>query len=380
MPIDPFVGASMIAAGGSLLGGVLGIGGANSSAKKSYKYNRALMAQQQEYARENSATQYARQRELTSDSWLLNKEGMRNAGLNPAFMDGAQNGTANVDQAASPSNGGITVPTPDLSNVVNSGVQNLIAINNAHADNRLKNSQAQLNETKQLTAFQEALADLATKRANAKTAEAKAELDSALLETKKMYEKMSIKNQAFILDNERAMSDIKAFYAPEEYNTHINTLKANLQQAYYSGLIRKKDYESYDKRLSNELLQGQARAALDRAKIMTEGTIQRLNRAKIVTEGTTQALNRANQGLVGQETKNKEQEFNFNQESWSDRLGAIKLSSIPQNLYQKIQLWHKDGTFEKLDGFQQLGYSIYEACSSLGIKPSDAIQLAKLLK
>lgn len=366
MPIDPFVGASMIAAGGSLLGGVLGIGGANSSAKKSYKYNKALMAQQQEYARENSATQYARQRELTSDSWLLNKEGMRNAGLNPAFMDGAQNGTANVDQAASPSNGGVTVPTPDLSNVVNSGVQNLIAINNARADNRLKNSQAQLNETKQLTAFQEALADLATKRANAKTFEAKAELDSALLETKKMYEKMSIKNQAFILDNERAMSDIKAFYAPEEYSTHLNTLKANLQQAYYSGLIRKKDYESYDKRLSNELLQGQARASLDRAKTITEGTIQ--------------GLNRANQGLVGQETKNKEQEFNFNQESWSDRLGAIKLSSVPQNLYHKIQLWHKDGTFEKLDGFQQLGCSIYEACSSLGIKPSDAIQLAKLLK
>ena len=111
-------------------------------------------------------------------------------------------------------------------------------------------------------------------------------------------------------------------------------------------------------------------------KIPTTSTKQ----AKAITEGTVQELNRANTGLVGSQMALNEQEHKFNDESWSDRLGAIKLSSVPQSLYHKIQLWHKDGTFEKLDGFQQLGYSLYEAFSALGVKPSDAIQLAKLLK
>ena len=366
MPVNPFVGASLISGGASLLGGLLGIGASKSSNNFSLRAQRQLMDLQQQYARENSATQYERQRELTADSWLLNKQGMRNAGLNPAFMDGSSNATASAPVTDSPANGSVNVSTPDLSGVVQNGVQNLLAIQNAKADNRLKDSQSALNETKQMTAFSEALADLRIKKANASSAEAKAEIDQSLKELRKQYEGMSLKNQALLLDNERAMSDVKVFYTPQELFTHLQTMKAQLQQSYYSGLISKKDYKSYDKRLSAQLLESSARTNLDRAKAITEGTVQDLNKAQ--------------QGLVGSEKSLKDQEHKFNDESWSDRLGAIKLSSVPQNLYHKIQLWHKDGTFEKLDGFQQLGYSLYEAFSALGVKPSDALQLAKLLK
>lgn len=364
--MDPFIGASLISGGSSLVGGLLGIGGSKSSAKDSYKYQQKLMAQQQEYARENSATQYERQRELTADSWLLNKQGMRNAGLNPAFMDGSSNATSSAPETAAPANGSVNVTTPDLSGVVQNGVQNLIAIQNAKADNRLKDSQSALNETKQMTAFSEALAELRIKKANASSAEVKAEIDNSLKVLREQYEAMSIKNQALLLDNERAMSDVKTFYTPQELFTHLQTMKAQLQQSYYAGLITKKDYESYDKRLTAQLLESSARTNLDRAKAITEGTVQDLNKAQ--------------QGLVVSDKSLKDQEHKFNEESWSDRLGAIKLSSVPQSLYHKIQLWHKDGTFEKLDGFQQLGYSLYEAFSALGVKPSDVIQLAKLLK
>lgn len=366
MPIDPMTSSALISAGSSLLGGVLGIGGSKSAAKDSYKYQAKLMEQQQQYARENSALQYERQREFTADSWMLNKQGMLQAGLNPAFMDGSSNATANAPETASPANGSVNVTTPDLSGVVQNGVQNLLAIQNAKADNRLKDSQAALNETKQMTAFSEALADLRLKKANASSTEAKAEVDQSLKELRKQYEGMSLKNQALLLDNERAMSDVKVFYTPQELFTHLETMKAQLQQALYSGLISKKEYESYDKRLSAQLLESSARTNLDRAKAITEGTVQDLNKANV--------------GLVASEKDLNVQEHKFNSDSWSDRLGAIKLSSVPQNLYHKIQLWHKDGTFEKLDGFQQLGYSLYEAFSALGVKPSDAIQLAKLLK
>lgn len=278
--MDPFIGASLISGGASLVGGLLGIGGSKSSAKDSYKYQQKLMAQQQEYARENSAKQYERQRELTADSWLLNQQGMRNAGLNPAFMDGSSNATASAPETAAPANGSVNVTTPDLSGVVQNGVQNLLAIQNAKADNRLKDSQSALNETKQLTAFSEALADLRIKKANASSSEAKSEIDQSLKELRKQYEGMSLKNQALLLDNERAMSDVKVFYTPQELFTHLQTMKAQLQQSYYAGLINKKEYESYDKRLSAQLLESSARTNLDRAKAITEGTVQDLNRSQ----------------------------------------------------------------------------------------------------
>lgn len=278
--MNPFIGASLISGGASLVGGLLGIGGSKSSSKDSYKYQQKLMAQQQEYARENSATQYERQRELTADSWLLNKQGMRNAGLNPAFMDGSSNATASAPATAAPANGSVNVTTPDLSGVVQNGVQNLLAIQSTKADNRLKDSQSTLNETKQMTAFSEALADLRIKKANASSSEAKAEIDQSLKELRKQYEGMSLKNQALLLDNERAMSDVKVFYTPQELFTHLQTMKAQLQQSYYAGLISKKDYESYDKRLTSQLLESSARTNLDRAKAITEGTVQDLNRSQ----------------------------------------------------------------------------------------------------
>lgn len=280
MPVNPFVGASLISGGASLVGGLLGIGASKSSNGYSFRAQKKLMDLQQQYARENSATQYERQRELTADSWLLNKQGMRNAGLNPAFMDGSSNATASAPETAAPANGSVNVTTPDLSGVVQNGVQNLIAIQNAKADNRLKDSQSALNETKQMTAFSEALADLRIKKANASSSEAKAEIDQSLKELRKQYEGMSLKNQALLLDNERAMSDVKVFYTPQELFAHLQTMKAQLQQSYYAGLINKKEYESYDKRLTAQLLESSARTNLDRAKAITEGTVQDLNRSQ----------------------------------------------------------------------------------------------------
>lgn len=279
--MNPFIGASLISGGASLVGGLLGIGASKSSNGYSFRAQKKLMDLQQQYARENSATQYERQRELTADSWLLNKQGMRNAGLNPAFMDGSSNATASAPETAAPANGSVNVTTPDLSGVVQNGVQNLIAIQNSKADNRLKDSQSALNETKQMTAFSEALADLRIKKANASSAEVKAEIDNSLKDLRKQYEAMSIKNQALLLDNERAMSDVKTFYTPQELFTHLQTMKAQLQQSYYAGLINKKEYESYDKRLSAQLLESSARTNLDRAKALTEGTLQNLNNANV---------------------------------------------------------------------------------------------------
>lgn len=95
-----------------VLGALLGLNGAigaasmglqhgfnRNAANQQYKYQRQLNLQQydlqsqlnqqqQDFARENSLLDYNRTRELTQDSWKLNKLGMMQAGINPAFKDG----------------------------------------------------------------------------------------------------------------------------------------------------------------------------------------------------------------------------------------------------------------------------------------------------
>lgn len=125
-------GAIASAAGGvvsSLING--------NSAKKQFKYQQKLNAQQQEYARENATTAYNRQRDLTSDNPLLQKQGMRNAGMSTAFSDGSSVGAASsVDQAAAP-NAGTAPEIPQVGSLFGQGVQAVASV----ADLAMKRAQ-----------------------------------------------------------------------------------------------------------------------------------------------------------------------------------------------------------------------------------------------
>lgn len=286
-----FAGADIASLGASAIGGFLGLNSAQKAAKAQYKYNSKLMAQQQTYTRQNADIQYQRQRDLTHDSWQLNKSGMRDAGYNPAFVDGSQNATANVDAAAPPSNPSVNVQPYDIGNTVNQGVQNLISIQTAKASARLQNSEAALNETKQMTAFAEQVARLRQLRADASSSEAKAEIDNSLRDIRKQYEALNIKNQALLLDDERNIADIRASYAPQEWYSRVEQLRGEARNSYYTGLLSKKRYESFDKTLQNELLQGKARAALDFANASVAPTQANVN-------NSVARLNNANASLA----------------------------------------------------------------------------------
>lgn len=139
--------------GGAIGSAALGVGGAAASSAFNYKqqsklqqqqfgYQQQLNAQQQQYARENADVQYQRQRDLTADSWLLNKQGMRSAGINPAFVDGSSNATASVDAAAAPSAGSAamgSVSPVDFTSSAVQGIQTLLTgaqINNLNANTK----------------------------------------------------------------------------------------------------------------------------------------------------------------------------------------------------------------------------------------------------
>lgn len=108
--------------------------------------NERLMGIQYMYGQKAAEQAYNRQRELTHDSWSLNKQGMVDAGINPAFVDGASNNVASVQAADVPSNS--TVNAPDYSSALSQGVQYLLNSSQIQADNRLKNAQARSQEIK----------------------------------------------------------------------------------------------------------------------------------------------------------------------------------------------------------------------------------------
>lgn len=121
------------------------VGGLLSGAQ-SMRNNEKLMGIQYMYGQKAAEQAYNRQRELTKDSWLLNKQGMVSAGINPAFVDGASNNVASVQSADVPSNP--TVNAPDYGAALSQGVQNLLTSTQIQADNRLKNAQARNQEIK----------------------------------------------------------------------------------------------------------------------------------------------------------------------------------------------------------------------------------------
>lgn len=146
--VSPLIGAGLNVASG-LIGSLTG------GAHRQYKYQKKLMALQNQYNVQNATTAYDRSRQLTLDSAMLDKLGKQQAGINPAF---GQNG--NVANAASaPQADGVSVPSPPdvsasssaLSIGINNAVQNLIGVATAKANIRKLTSEAEGNEIDNLT-------------------------------------------------------------------------------------------------------------------------------------------------------------------------------------------------------------------------------------
>lgn len=88
-------------AGVGLLSALGGAVGSFAGGAMDYKYQKKLMARQNQYNKENAAIAYGRQRELTEDQAYLSQLGKLKAGVNTAFgTDGNVTSSANVDQAS----------------------------------------------------------------------------------------------------------------------------------------------------------------------------------------------------------------------------------------------------------------------------------------
>lgn len=122
------------------------IGALTNSSRRQYKYQKKLMALQNNYNVQNASTAYERSRQLTQDAPMLEKQGKSNAGINTAF--GQDGNIANASSA--PQAEGVSVPTPPDVNTpfslllsgVNNAVNQLISAATARANVRKLNSEA----------------------------------------------------------------------------------------------------------------------------------------------------------------------------------------------------------------------------------------------
>lgn len=108
--MDPLIGAGLITAGTSLI---------NSFAGTSSSANLNLVNRR--WQEKMSKLAYERQRELTQDQAYLQKQGLINAGISPAAMNGYTGGTASI------SSSGVQSPTqPEYTPFDASGIVNLV--------------------------------------------------------------------------------------------------------------------------------------------------------------------------------------------------------------------------------------------------------------
>ena len=135
--------SSVVGAFGGVSSLIFGGSKQREQARYQMRLQQELNEQQQQYARENAATAYNRQRQLTQDTALLQKTGQQRAGLSTAGDFGGS--AASVSPIAPPSAGSApSLPDPNASMLA--GIQAIQASANSLVQNRTAQAQAEGQE------------------------------------------------------------------------------------------------------------------------------------------------------------------------------------------------------------------------------------------
>lgn len=240
-------GASAASSAVGAVGGVASLLFGGSQQRKQARYQMRLQqqlnAQQQQYARENAATAYQRQRDLSRDTALLQKTGQQQAGLSTAGDFGGS--AASVSPIAPPSAGSApSLPDPNASMLA--GIQAIQASANSLVQNRTAQAQAEGLELQN---------DIMRKSLPQKVAGAQGEGMTKYAEGKKATATLptdvqQAKDEAKIKNNDLWKSENDAAFASSNAFNNASTLLAQSLQAHE--LYEK---AKQDKSMSSEQLQ-----------------------------------------------------------------------------------------------------------------------------
>ena len=213
------------------IGSLLGFGGGKSDeelmreqAKLQYEYQTKLNEQQQEFARENAATEYERAREMTSDKYLLDKQGRRAAGMSVAMGEGTSVAGESSPNIASPYAGSAGLAQPNIATDRQyKQMESLNAVSQLLANNAIA-----VEEKKSLELDNKLKAATLVSDIRKRAAEAKSEEERA-----SMLEYANFVEQSFGYSDrqfENEMKRITAKYLESEKITDLELAKSNIQQ------------------------------------------------------------------------------------------------------------------------------------------------------
>lgn len=163
MPIAPPVGAAMVSGGAALMNTLIG----SSSSQNLNEANRYFQRQMAKDA-------YMRQRELTRDSPSLTKQGLLNAGMSPAALDGYTGSAAQVSTPSGPSGQFSPYVPLDAGQVVDAY---LAAKQGQVADSQVNKNNAEANKANEEAGVVKPLADAQIKKLETSTRLDSAEID-----------------------------------------------------------------------------------------------------------------------------------------------------------------------------------------------------------
>ena len=212
------------------IGSLFGIGGKSDEelmreqAKLQYEYQTKLNEQQQEFARENAATEYERAREMTSDKYLLDKQGRRAAGMSVAMGEGTSVAGESAPNIASPYAGSAGLAQPNIA--TDRQYKQMESLTNV--SQLLANNAIAVEQKKSLELDNQLKASTFVSTLRKKAAEAKSEEERA-----NALEWANFVEQSFGYSDrqfENEMKRISAKYLESEKITDLELAKAYIQQ------------------------------------------------------------------------------------------------------------------------------------------------------
>lgn len=134
------IGAALLTGASSVLGSGLGLLGSSID----FRNQKRLMSLQNQYNQENATIAYNRQRALTQDAAVLEKQGKLQAGINTAF---GQNGNVSTASSVAPASS-VTIPSPtnfanSMLGATDTLVNALTSLAQTKADVNLKQEQSE---------------------------------------------------------------------------------------------------------------------------------------------------------------------------------------------------------------------------------------------
>lgn len=409
MPLS-LPGANVISGGLGLIGGLFGSSSASKAAKyaanKQYQAVQETNAMNYKIAQESNqlnqqifheANDFNRSERLATQEYnsaAQQRARLEAAGLNPyLMMSGGSAGTAqNASSAAPPSAVTPTMQAPDMSALANdTGILGTIssgitgAANMLQQISQIQNINANTDKTKVETQGQLTQNDIL------KSQSIQAEIDAVvdqitmfykIKERQQLVESMEKSIQGLDLDNKTKQKTLD--WIDKEKKATIDHLKAaidNLDANTHTTNVMRPLLQKESQMRTNT---GYRNARVNERNAASNERNAATNAENALTNSYDVYFNKshlANSQVdnLDENTRGKRIDNNHNEESWSYRLARIKIDSVPHTFYEKVKLYRENGTFEKLDGLQQLGYGIIEACHELGISTKNALELAKYL-